>query len=282
MSKSLSKEKPSEIINLDEILAKKLPNKRIPKLVKRYLKKIAHLEEINNYLARVSELDSVPFMRETIKFLNVDFEIFGLEKLKDQRYTFAANHALGGIDGFSIPYFVATKFKNRGIVLLSNNILQYLKPLKKISIPINKVGNRSQNRDIPILLSKAFQSQDNMVIYPAGTCARKINGKITELPWSKTFITKSIESKRDVVPVWFNGKNSNFFYALSNFRKKIGIKANIEMLYLADELFKNKNKTFQITFGDPIPYQFFDKSKTAKEWAQYVREESIKLSKISK
>jgi len=58
---------------------------------------------------------------------------------------------------------------------------------------------------------------------------------------------------------------------LANLRTALGIKANLEMLYLADETFKQKDKTLNITFGTPIKASFFDKTRTDKEWAAWMR-----------
>jgi putative hemolysin len=121
-------------------------------------------------------------------------------------------------------------------------------------------------------VNAAFQSENHIVMFPAGLCSRKKKGVIKDLPWKKTFITKSIQSQRDIVPIHFEGENSKFFYRLANINKMLGLKFNIAMLYLSDEMFKNKNKTFKVTIGKPIPWQTFDKSKSATEWAQHVQD----------
>ena len=102
-------------------------------------------------------------------------------------------------------------------------------------------------------------------------CVRADNGVIRDIPWSKTFITKSVESQRDIVPIHFGGRNSNRFYRLANLCKFFGIKFNIAMLYLVDEMFLNRHKTFVVKIGKPIPWQTFDKSRSATEWAAYVQ-----------
>jgi len=111
-----------------------------------------------------------------------------------------------------------------------------------------------------------------MVIFPAGICSRRIKVKITELTWSKTFIKKSVETERDIVPVYFEGRNSNFFYSLANLRTFLGVKVNLEMLYLVDEMFKQRGNTFKIFYGKPIPYTTFDNSRSPQEWADWVRQ----------
>jgi putative hemolysin len=107
----------------------------------------------------------------------------------------------------------------------------------------------------------------------------KKNGQIYDLEWKKTFLTKAKKYKRTIVPTHIGGRNSNFFYGLSNLRKNLGIKANIEMLYLADEFFKQKDKKITITFGRPVSYKAFDKTKTDKDWATQMRNYIYQLPK---
>ena len=114
-------------------------------------------------------------------------------------------------------------------------------------------------------------------MFPAGLCSRRNHGIIRDLEWKKTFITKSVETQRDIVPIHFGGQNSDFFYRLANICKWLGIKFNLAMLYLPDEMYKNTGKTFTVKIGKPIPWQTFDKSKTATEWAAYVKNIVYKL-----
>ena len=147
-----------------------------------------------------------------------------------------------------------------------------------IKLSINKYLSNNSGSVIDFHLLKAgFQSDDQLIMFPAGLCSRRQNGVIRDLEWKKTFVVKSIQAKRDVIPVHFGGRNSDFFYNLANICKALGIKFNIAMLYLADEMFKNRHKTFTVTFGKPIPWQTFDKSKTPAQWAEYVKDIVYKL-----
>jgi putative hemolysin len=142
-------------------------------------------------------------------------------------------------------------------------------------VPINKTGKQARN--FPQQVNAAFESDNNIIMFPAGICSRRNKGIIRDLEWKKTFITKSVQTQRDIVPIHFEGQNSDFFYRLANINKMLGLKFNIAMLYLSDEMFKNKNKTFKVTIGKPIPWQTFDKSRKPVEWAQYVKELVYKL-----
>jgi len=98
-----------------------------------------------------------------------------------------------------------------------------------------------------------------------------------DLEWKKSFIVKSKNHQRDVIPVFLDARNTKFFYGFAKFRTFIGIKANIEMFFLPREVFKQKGKTITITFGKPISYSTFDKTKSLPEWAQFVKEKVYSL-----
>ena len=43
-----------------------------------------------------------------------------------------------------------------------------------------------------------------------------------------------------------------FFYKFAKFRQRIGLKFNIEMIYLPREVFRSRGKTFDVVVGEPI------------------------------
>lgn len=265
-------------INVRKVLATKAPKSKVPEFLIRYLEKIAHQDEINEFLSRKGHLHGIEFLEESIKFIGIELNVYGLDKIPEGRYTFAGNHPMGGIDGMSSGFEVYKKFPERNIMFLSNDILSTIVNLHPLFVPVNKVGKMKQDRTLPQRIDEVYKSDRQMVIFPAGKCARRQKGVITEQSWSKSFIQKSIETQRDIVPLYFEGQNSNFFYNLANFRSFLGIKTNIEMLYLVDEMFKQRGKTFNVVFGDPVSYNFFDKSRTTQEWADWLRSESLKLA----
>jgi putative hemolysin len=245
--------------------------KRIPRFVVDYLKRTVHQDEINDILSRTSHLEGVAFMQNLVSNeFNITIKTKGEENIPpDGRFVFVANHPLGGMDGICISAVLGERYDGK-IKYLVNDILYFLKPLQPIFVPINKHG--SQAKGSAQAISEAYASDVQMLSCPAGLVSRKQKGEIKDLMWHKSFIQKAVENKRDVIPVHFSGRNSNFFYNFANIRKWLGIKFNIELIYLPDELFKIKNSTFTITFGKPIPWQTFDKSKTPLQWAQYVKE----------
>lgn len=264
-------------IDVEQILKQKAGKKYkyIPGFLVSYLKRIVHQDELNVFLQSSKDTVGVEFLEACLDFLDVKVEVKGMENLPEGgRYTFVSNHPLGGQDGIAIGYVLGKKYNGR-VRYLVNDLLMNLHGLAPLCIPVNKTG--AQSRDFPRMVEAGFNSENHMIMFPAGLCSRRQNGVIKDLEWKKAFVVKSVETQRDVVPLHFEGRNSNFFYNLANACKFLGIKVNIAMLYLADEMFKNRHKTFTLTIGKPIPWQTFDKSRTPSEWAQYVKDVVYKL-----
>ncbi|MDE5702074.1 1-acyl-sn-glycerol-3-phosphate acyltransferase [uncultured Bacteroides sp.] len=265
------------LIDIDKVLREKAPKyyKYIPKFVVSYLKRIVHQEELNVFLRESRDKEGVDFLKACLEFLDAKIVVKGEENLpKEGLYTFVSNHPLGGQDGVALGYVLGSFYDGK-VKYMVNDLLMNLHGLAPLCIPINKTGK--QAKDFPKMVEAGFLSDNQLIMFPAGLCSRRRNGVIRDLDWKKTFIVKSVQFQRDVVPVHFEGRNSDFFYNLANICKFLGIKFNIAMLYLADEMLKNRHKTFTVTIGKPIPWQTFDKSKTPVEWAEYVKDIVYKL-----
>ncbi len=261
-------------IDIEQIIQDKAGAKAkyVPGFVIAWLKRIVHQDELNAFLEQEGDKQGIPWLDDCVKFLDMKLDIHGLENLPapdtGRHYTFVSNHPLGGQDGVALGAILGGAYEGR-IKYLVNDLLMNLHGLAPLCIPINKVGH--QSRRFPAMVEAGFKSEDHIIMFPAGLCSRKQHGIIRDLPWSKTFITKSVETQRDVVPIHFGGSNSPSFYRLANISKALGIKFNIAMLYLVDEMFKNRHKTFTVKIGKPIPWQTFDKRRSPIEWAAYVQ-----------
>ena len=264
-----------ETINIDKILVSKMGNKAkfVPRPFISWLKRIIHQDEVNKYLWESRHLSGTEWLEECVRYLDMTIELVGEENLpkKDdgRLYTFVSNHPLGGEDGVALGAIIGRHYDGQFRYLV-NDLLMNLPGLAPVCIPINKTGNQSRN--FPAMVEAGFKSDNHMLMFPAGICSRKRGEEIRDIAWKKTFITKSVEYQRDVVPIHFGGQNSPFFYKLANFSDKYVKKVNLAMLFLVDEMYKNVHKTFRIAIGKPIPWQTFDKSKTATQWAQYVQD----------
>jgi len=259
-----------EKINVREVFKNKNPKvaKMLPGFIYRYIERIIHQKEMNDGIPIFGDKMGLDFIKGALVYLGAKIQVKGKENIPtDGRYIFVSNHPLGGLDGLVFAHVIGQFHSN--IQFLVNDILMNLENLDPIFIPVNKHGRQSV--EYVRKIEKAYESDAQILNFPAGLCSRKIKGKIVDLEWKKSFVSKAIQHKRDIVPIHIDGRNSNFFYNLSNFRIKLGIKTNLEMFYLVDEMFKQKNKNITLTVGKPIPYQTFDKSLHQKKWALKVK-----------
>ena len=270
----------NNLIDLRKIFTAKVPKlmKHMPEWLFRKIQKLLHEEDINEILTKYGHLKGVDFINALIADFNLELELKGVDNLMaSERILVASNHPLGGLDGIAL---IAAVGNHRGRTLTPvNDFLMFVKPLEPIFIPVNKVGSATANREENIrLFNETFEGDATICYFPFGLCSRKTDdGKIQDLDWKKTFLTKSKAYQRDIVPVHIEGRNSQFFYNLARWRKKLKIKVNIEMAFLVNEFFNQRNKKLTISFGKPIPYQTFDRRFTDVQWAEKLRTFSYQL-----
>ena len=269
-------ERQPQILDLEQVIKSKAGKKAkyIPKFVINWFKRFVHIDFINEYLKE--GYVGVEFCENAVKYLGVELEIAGLENLpKDGRtYTFVSNHPLGAIDGVTLGAVIGRQYDGK-IKYMLNDLLMNLKGMAPLGIPVNKLGGQARN--LPKLVNEVYNSDNQMLVFPAGLCSRKIDGKIQDVEWGKSFIKKSRETGRDIVPIHFEGENSKRFYRIANWQKKLGLKFNFAMMLLPDEMYKSKGRKYKITIGKPVPISSMDRSKTDLEWAQEIRKHVYEL-----
>ena len=269
-------------IDIPATLKAKAPNTYVPTFIIRWLERIVHVEQMNRFLAEHTEERDFEFARVFLQDeLKCTFSAEGTENISDtdRPLLFVSNHPLGGLDGIILALLLGEQ-RNYNIRVIVNDLLMYIKPLAGLFVPVNKVGR--QNRDYARQYEQLWESDMDILSFPAGACSRlqKIKGEgwvVRDLEWQKSFIRHAVKHKRDIVPIYFDGQNSSFFYKLALWRKRLHIGLNIEMLYLPDEMYKATGKHFAVKIGKPIPYTTFDASKSPGEWAQEVKKNVYSL-----
>ncbi len=260
-------EKP---IDIRKVFREKNPNlaKIMPDFVFRYIDRILQTDFLNYIFTEYGHLTGIEFVDEAVKEFNIREQIHGYENIPNTgRFIFASNHPLGGFDALVLMKLVHKKLGK--LKFITNDVLMAIPNLSPMFIPVNKHGSNS--RDAARVLNETYDSDEQILIFPSGMASRKIKGNIVDLEWKKHFITKAIKHKRDIIPVFVEGRNSNRFYRIANWRKFLHIGWNLEMFFLPDETIKHRNKTVPIYFGKPISYNTFDSSKNHKEWAERVK-----------
>lgn len=260
-----------KFIDVEDVIRSKNPSlaKYLPGFLLRYIKRIVHEEQVNDFIRRHGHKTSFEFVDAVVEEFKINVAVKGSENIiKTGGCIYASNHPLGGLDAMALIQEIGKH--RRDLKFIVNDILLQLKNLQEIFIGVNKHGKNSA--EALETIDNLYKSEMATIIFPAGLVSRKIDGEIKDLMWRKSFISKSKKFNRTVVPVHIQGANTNFFYNLASFRKKIGIKANIEMLYLMDEMYHQAGKTVILTFGKPIPASTFTNDLNDGEWADKMRD----------
>ncbi len=267
-------------VDIRQVFRAKNPRlaRMIPGFVYRYLERIVHQKDINAFLSVHGHKTGLDFVHAAIEDFNVSLQVNGEENLeRNGRFIFACNHPWGGFDGMLLMDVLARHYSDFRVLV--NDILMYIANLHGLFIPINKHGK--QDPEAARVLHETYLSNVQIVTFPSGFVSRYIGGRVMDMVWKKNFISKAVQYRRDIIPVFFDGRNSRFFYALYLIRKFLGIKTNLEMLYLVDETYRHRNKNLAVTFGRPIPYTTFDRSKSPMQWAKWVKEQVYALGGIT-
>lgn len=272
----MSDNRTDYLLDINKVLGPELV-KKLPRFAINFLKRRIHQDDINGCIMTAEHYKGVGFFDEALNHLNITFKIRGEENLDlSKRYLFVCNHPLGGPEALIIGS-VFRRLYGDGFMVPVNHILANLKPLREFFVPV-KVYSSRQSRELGGQIAEMFQSDRQVLVFPAGLCARKIKGKVTEMPWKKMFVTQAKRYERDVVPMHISGFNSKKFFFFTKLSMFLRLKFNIGMLFLVDELFKKSGEEFIITIGKPVPYTTFDKSKTDIQWAAEIQNQVKKLS----
>ncbi|MHC1779502.1 MAG: 1-acyl-sn-glycerol-3-phosphate acyltransferase [Bacteroidales bacterium] len=263
-------------IDVESVIAGKNPRllRIIPRFVIRWLKRLIRQDFINEILSEFGHLKGVEFANAVIKKLNITYKVHGLERIdKERSYIVASNHPMGGLDGVILIDIFGQIFESVKFVV--NDLLYSIDPLKPVFIPVNKFGRQSP--EVAKMINESYSGDNQILYFPAGLCSRMTKGIIADLEWKKSYITQAIKYNRDILPVFFEGRNSGFFYKIANLRKRFGIKFNFEIVLLPNEMFRQQNSTFDVYIGEPVSYEELTDGTSAGDWNKKIRESVYSL-----
>lgn len=258
-----------KFVDVDKIISERAPKlkKWLPSFIFSWLKKKLHEDDINYIMNRIKNYYGLEYNTKALELLGAKIETVNSHFVpKTGGIIVASNHPLGGLDGMSLVKAVGDIRTDTKFVV--NDVLKNLKNYGDVFIGVNKISTTSA-KSLRIM-ENHLMTNDAVIFFPSGLVSRKIDGKIMDLPWRKGFVTQAVDHKRDIVPVFIEGENSKFFYRFANFRRMLGVKANFEMLFLPDEMFRQKGRTVKIYFGKPFSYKVLDERFSHKKWAENI------------
>jgi 1-acyl-sn-glycerol-3-phosphate acyltransferase len=242
--------------------------KRLPGFIIRWIERIIMQERMNRILTKYADYKGLEFLPRIIEEFNLTIEVEGKENLPESgRCFFLSNHPFGIIDGLVLTKIVGDEYHE--LKSIGNEVFLYVPHLRPLIAAVNVFGRNS--KEYVNSLENIYNSDVPITHFPAGEVSRFYSGRVQDCRWQKSFITKSVTYKRDIVPFYIYGRNSRFFYFISFLRRVLGIKSNIELMLLPREMFRKENKTIKVKIGKLIPHQKFNRTYSPWDWAGKVR-----------
>ena len=256
-------------LDIKQMLEKRSRSGKVPKLLLWYLRRLFHEDFLNRFFEK--DYYGLEFCDKALEYLNITLYVKGTIP-NGGPYTFVSNHPLGGADGLALLSVIGQK---GDIKLLGNDFLTNIDGLKPMIVPVNKIG--IQSRQLKQGIDSAYSGSTHILDFPAGQVSRRNHGIIMDRRWSKTFLVKSIENHRDIVPIHFYGTNSRHFYRMGRIQQLLKLKFPLAMIYLPDELYRSQGKTYRIVIGKPIPWSSFDKHGNIQEQVEKIKQTTYAL-----
>lgn len=260
----------------DEELAKALKFKKnkinaiVPALMQ-----LLKLDKLNLLYQKNSNLNTQDFIPTVLNDLNIQYHVSekDLKNIpQNGSFIIVANHPYGGIDGLILLDILINKRPD--IKVLANFLLSKIEPIKDYIINVNpfeNIGSKKINISAAKHVLQVIQEHP-IAIFPAGeVSALSLNQlKIADKPW-QTGVGKLIKnSKVNVIPVYFSGKNSLAFNLLGL------LNPSLRTLKLPSELF-NKKQPIKVRIGKPIKYKSLE-DFSPPALVQYLRAKTYSLS----
>lgn len=265
-----------KFIDVEKAIASKNPRllQWMPGFVLSLIKRVVHESWLNSILDRIGHLQGLEFVDALVAEFELTIELEGAEKIPAAGgIIIASNHPLGGMDGIALLHAVGKYRKD--LRFLVNDLLMSFDNFSPLFVPVNTLGKNSVKSLLKI--EEVYGGDYVVLVFPAGLVSRKSGKGIRDLTWKKSFVAKAKKYKKDIILCFVSGKNSKFFYNLAHWRKRLGIKANLEMFLLADEMYRQRGKKIKIQLGEVVSHSQLEKDRTEKAWSDYLKEKVYEI-----
>ena len=192
-----------------------------------------------------------------------------------------ANHPFGIIDGLILCALVSEvrdDFK-----IMTHETLQFLPQLEQFILPVDFRGETRESKMLNIKTAKKARDHINndgvVIIFPSGgvSVANNLRAAAIDDEW-KLFPAKLIhQTKTNVLPIYFDGKNGFLFHLFASKLKNQTLKYSSYI----HETKKKIGKDIIIYSGNIIEYKFLSKYSKREDLTKYLKEITYGLKKLS-
>lgn len=266
---------PKDILAASETL-NKIGGLSGAKLLMHFLK----IGKLNRIYAEISEEEGLKFIDSLIASLNVNFEVDeeSLKNIpKEGAFITISNHPFGGIDGILLLKLLLSQRPDFKVI--ANFLLKKVKPLSEFIFAVNPFESRPDIKSTVGLKSaiKHLKEGFPLGIFPAGEVSTFQKGfRITDKKWDNGILRFIKKAEVPVLPIYFDGNNSNLFYLLGK------IHPMLRTVKLPSELLNKQNKTIKIIVGKPITVKEQESFSDIHQYGRYLRANTFTLANTLK
>ena len=237
-----------EVEELQKVLGiKGFPGRCIARLAYRILE----LEKVNRVHDKYHDSVGPAFSGHVLDDIGVRYEIpqEQLERIpKEGGFITVSNHHYGAIDGMILNTVVGSRRPDYRI--LTTFFLSLIPSLKDSFIPVDNFSTGGA-RSISGIRTALGHIADGKALglFPAGEVGtwQKKGRVVEDIPWAENIIKLIRKSGFPVVPIYFEGGNSDSFHILGK------IHPRLRTVRLIHEVFNKPGKVVQVRIGQPIP-----------------------------
>lgn len=246
-------------------------------LIAKALMQIFRYNKINKIYSSVYTKDPAAFVDAMLKNLDITFKVSvkDLDNIpREGAMITISNHPLGGIDSLILIKILLSRRSD--FKIMGNFLLQKIDPLKNFILPVNPFETRKEARSSLPGLKTGLSYIDEkhcVAVFPAGEVStyNSDTNSITDREWQKSALKFIKKAEVPIVPVYFHGTNSRWFYILAR------IHPLLRTAKLPSEVLNKRNKTITIRIGKPIGVKEQSEFKDIGRFGRYLRVRTYSL-----
>ncbi|MEM8867595.1 MAG: lysophospholipid acyltransferase family protein [Verrucomicrobiota bacterium] len=237
---------------------------------------------LNDCYQRLDDPDqSKGFFMEMLGALGVHFEVDAqaYEKIpKEGPLIVVSNHPFGMLDGIILGAIL--KVARPDSKLMGNYLLSEARGLEDSLIQVDPFGESGSRRANLRGMREALDWLEHggcLGIFPAGEVSSlQIRRRaVLDSEWSKHPVHLALRTGASVLPVYFEGRNSNFFQLLGLIHPKI------RTFLLLREFCQKRGQDVTLRLGDPIALKRLERFDHADAASDYLRLKTYTLAERS-
>lgn len=217
------------------------------------LRRLFHERELQQFEASYPHLKGFDFVEQVLDYFDFSYRLRDRESRRIPtrgKIVIVANHPIGSLDGLALLKLV--REVRPDVKVVANELLTAVKPLEKLLLPVDNMGGSTTRKNLRNI-QQYLDNDGALIIFPAGEVSRFGAKGIRDGHWNTGFLRIASAARAPILPVFVDGRNSSFFYALSFLARPLST------LWLVREMFKQTRRCVDVRIGEVVNYSAYGK-----------------------